>query len=116
MRFGRVLGTALECGHVLDMALECGRVLGTALECGRVLGTALRRFAGMGACWARRVVCVEVRACAGYGIGVVCGCGRVPGTAGGGWFAGRKDALRVRAQNRSVIRRFASLAAAGRGE
>ena len=47
--------------------------------------------------------------------------------AGDGWrcgrFAGRNDALRVRAQNRSVMRQFASLAptsrsiaAAGRGE
>ena len=72
-----------RAGHGVRCALRYGRVLGTALECGRVLGTALRQFAGMGACWARRVVCVEVRARAGHGIGVVCGCGRVPGTAGG---------------------------------
>ena len=82
-RAGHGVRCALRYGRVLDTALECGRVRGTALEFGRVLGTALRRFAGMGACWARRVVCVEVRARAGHGIGVVCGCGRVPGTAGG---------------------------------
>ena len=82
-RAGHGVRCALRCGCVLGTALECGRVLGMALECERVLGTALRRFAGMGACWAGRVVCVEVRTRAEHGIGVVCGCGRVPGTAGG---------------------------------
>ena len=71
------------------------------------------------------MVCVEVRARAGHGIRVVCGCGRVPGTAGGaGGLRGERTRCAYgRKIGRYIMRRFASLAAtsrsmaaAGRGE
>ena len=66
-------------------------------------GHGIDAVAGIGACWARRVVCVEVRARVGHGIRVVCGCGRVPGTAGGAGGLGRERARCVYGRTNSTI-------------
>ena len=90
-------GEHFSCCDVVPGGLEVqglGKGPPGVLTCGAVE----RWSAGAGACRARRVVRVEVRARAGHGIGVVCGyrrvlgmalrcavrgCGRVLGTAGG---------------------------------